>query len=171
MRFDFRALSTHLHRLTFLGGNLHVAVRRRTDSGGRSFCFGNNVISFIRCVGGGGMAVFPRVVRCRTDSSVCVLRITLRCGSNCKRRLFSFIGGVGAVRNNARITNFGNTLAGTYGGQTRRFNILGGSRDFSDRSIHRKLITMVDVGIPRPRFRNRAGKGLNGDSMGKLIRS
>lgn len=160
------ALGRHLERATFLAGKLYVALgsAERSDLRGRGFRCTNKVGRFIRCLGHKGRPLCPRIVCYRKGHSKICIRITVRRGSSFGSSAFDFIGGVVAPRNKARLTNFQGTLAGAFGSCTQRTGVLGSdSTTLAKSSVHRKLATVVDVGVRRPRFRKRAGRGLKGD--------
>lgn len=170
-------LREELHRRTFLGTNIRVRLHSRHSLRGvvrGGFICRNNVGDFIRCVRGGHSLriVRPSMV-CFTSegtSSAVTIRVTLRCGRDCGRGLLAFTGGVRAASNNARRRNFGETLACIVGSCTEGFKGLGsGSGGLDNRSIHRKLATVIDMGLGRTRFRKRAGTGLNGARMETVI--
>lgn len=169
-------LTHHLQRRTFLGTKLSVALasgQNRRPMTRRFYCR-NNVQRFMGCVGAAQKLgpVRSRIVRVSAAGSSHDTRITLYCASDCGRALLSFTGGVGAVSNNARRAKFGATLAQIFGSCNGGFGVLGrGSGGLSNSSIHRKLATIVDIGLARTRFRNRAGNGLNGASVANLIDS
>lgn len=144
-----------------------VAVRsgHGRASAERRFRCTNKVQRCIRCLGGNGRILFGSPVCIRNRREGVAIRITLRCASSFRDGLLAFAGGVRACRNKARRTNFGATLAHIVGSCTHGTKVLGrGSSGLSNRSIHRNLATIISVGRPSPRFRNRAGAGLKGSS-------
>lgn len=125
---------------------------------------------FMHFLGHGGRTLVGSIVCLGARGGGAPVRYTVVCGANCHRDLRSCMGGVGAVRNNARRTNFHDTLAHMLGGCTRSAGTLRGTGiRVSKRSFHRNLVTIVSIGMTRPRFRKRAGAGLNGDRIDNTI--
>lgn len=136
---------------------------RRKGTGGRVFCSRRNLGRFIHCMSSSHRRFVGSMVCVGARGRNAPIRMTVVCGASCGRGIRSCMGGVGAVRKNARLTNFHHTLAHALGGCTRSGGVLRGTgMRVTKSSFHRKLATIVSVGITRPRFRKRAGAGLNG---------
>lgn len=174
-RCSFRALRGELERRTFLGTKLSVSLASGHSRSGvlDRMCYcRNNVHDFISCVGGDHkLAPLRRsVVRFSIISNSHDTRITVSCGSNCGRVVLDFTGSIHAVSNNARRVNFGATLAEIFGSCNGGFGLVGSdSGGLSNSSMERNLATIVDMGLARTRFRNRAGNGLKGARVANLI--
>ncbi len=84
----------------------------------------------------------------------------------------SFTGALRAVSNNARRRTFHRAITHIMGGCTRSFGGVGRSDSgLGNSSVLRNLITIISIGLTSTRFRDRAGTGLNGASVNRLIHS
>lgn len=145
-------------------------IGRSNDFGRRAFCSRRNLERFMHFVRSSHRRLVGSIVCLGARGRGVPVRITVVCGAKFSRGVRSCIGGVGAVRNNARLTNFHHTLAHALGGCTRSDGVLRGiGMRVSNSSFHRNLATIVSMGMTRPRFRKRAGAGLKGGRMVNTI--